>query len=281
MNPKTIVVDQQLAASERTTAQLVPVHFSGAVNGLSSLLAQWRPPSVPLSILSPSTAGILNEIFQTAQRAMEASPSSTASEEAKQAAEKAKTWSIIGAVFAVVVAIIVAIVVTVFTFGAGAPAGAGIVAGAVAGFTSPIKAILISAVESISMSICNLMFTAEQRGHPLAGQLAAAVSQIPQALKQFTNANRYDSLAVDAALRAILQALRTIDALGRASGQMTGPCTGDPNAVYQCGQQLGPLLARLGEILQTSRLLSSEQTQAAIRALQTAKAVLTKPRFLK
>ena len=198
---------------------------------------------------------------------MEPSPSSTASEKAKEAAEKAKTWSIVGAVVAVMVVIIIAIVVTVFTMGAAAPA-------AIAG---SLGISLSSAVRSIA----DLMIAAEQKGHPLAGRFAAAVSQIPRTLQDFTRANRYDTVAVDAALSAILQSVRTIEGLARESEQMIGPCTGDPDAVYQCAQQMGPLLSRLADILQTMRLLSSDQTQAAIRALQTATVVLTKPRLPK
>jgi hypothetical protein len=201
---------------------------------------------------------------------METSSSSTASEKAKEAAEKAKTWSIVGAVFAVVAAVIIvviAIVVTVFTFGSAAPA-------AVAGAGSLIGVSVSSAVGSIA----NLMMVAEQKGHPLSGRFSSAVSQIPRTLQDFTRANRYDSVALDAALRSILQSVSTIEGLGRESEQMTGRCTGDPAAVYQCGQQMGPLLSRLADILQTMRLLSADQTQAAVRVLQTATAVLTRPR---
>jgi hypothetical protein len=272
-NPQTIVVDSQLAASERTAAQQVPVHLSSVVNGLSSLLAQRRPSSGPApgSAIGPSTAALLTEIFQTAGRALAASSSSKSSEQAKEAAEKAKTWSIIGAVFAVVVAVVlvvVAIVVTVFTFGAAAPA-------AVAG--SFIGVSLSSAVGAIA----NLMTVADQKGHPLAGRFAAAVSQIPRTLQEFTRANRYDTVALDAALRSILQSVSTIEGLGRESAQVTGRCTGDPDAVYQCAQQMGPLLSRLADILQTMRLLSNDQTQAAIVALHNATVVLTKPRLPK
>ena len=272
-NPPSIVIDPQLAATERATAQQIPLHLSTAVNGLSSLLVQRGQPSTPVSVLSPSTAAILTEIFQSAARAMEPSSSSTASEKAKEAAEKAKTWAIVGAVFAVVAAIIlvvIAIVVTVFSFGSGAPA-------ALSGAASLIGVSVSSAVGSIA----NLMIAAAQKGHPLAGRFSAAVSQIPRTLQDFTRASRYDSVALDAALRSILQSMATIEDLGRESAQMTGRCTGDPDAVYQCAQQIAPLLSRLAEILQTMRLLASDQTQTAIRTLQTATVVLTKPRLPK
>jgi hypothetical protein len=44
---------------------------------------------------------------------------------------------------------------------------------------------------------------------------------------------------------------------------------------------MGPLLSRLAEILQTMQLLSADQTQAAIRTLQNATLVLTRPRVPK
>jgi hypothetical protein len=269
-NPANIVVDPQLAASERTAAQQVPLHLSSVVSGLSSLLSQRGQSSAPVPGLAPSTAALLTEIFHSAERSMNASSGSTPSQKAKEAAEKAKTWSIVGAVFAVVAAIvlvIIAIVVTMFTFGAAAPAGVAFIIGA--------------SLSSAVAVIANLMLVAAQKGHPLAGRFGAAVSVIPRTLQDFTRAARYDAVALDAALRAILQSVTTIEGLGRESEQMTGPCTGDPDAVYQCARQMGPLLSRLAEILQTMQLLSADQTQAAIRTLQNATLVLTRPRVPK
>jgi hypothetical protein len=269
MTPANIVVDAQLAVSERTTAQQVPVQLSSAVSGLSSFLAQRRPSSASVSGIGPSTANLLTQIFQAAARAMDGPTISPSTDQAREAAEKAKTWAIIGAVFAVIVAVvlvIIAIVVSVFTFGAGAPAA--------------ISSSLIGvSVSSAVGSLLNLMAVAQQKGHPLAGKLAAAVAQISRTLQDFIRANRYDRSALDAALRSILQSVSTIESLSRESAQMSGRCTGDPDAVYQCAQQMGPLLSRLAEILQTMRLLSSDQTQAAVRTLRTASVVLTKPRL--
>jgi hypothetical protein len=170
-----------------------------------------------------------------------------------------------------VVAIIIAIIVTIFSFGSAGSAAVIVAAAIIAGITNSVA----KAVDSV----CGLMLVAEQLRHPLAARFAAAVSQISKALQNVTRNNRYDTVAADAALREILQALRTIEGLGRESAQVIGPCTGDPDAVYQCGRQLSPLLARLAEILQTMRLLSADQQQAAIRALQTANLVLTRPRI--
>jgi hypothetical protein len=255
--PRTIVVDQQLAAAERTSAQQIPVHLASAVNGLSSWQAQQSPSSAPVRSLGPSTAAILTEIFQTASQAIATSASSTATEKTKEAAEKAKVWSIVAAIAMVVVAIVVAVIAII---------------GSV--FSGGVSLALIAIVAAI----ISVATAAVQKAHPLAGQLGAALFQASKAFDNFARGNRYDTVATDAALRAILQSLHTIEGLGRESERMTVPCTGDPDAIYQCGQQMGPLLSRLADILQTMRLLADDQRQSAIRVLLAGRTALSRPR---
>ena len=263
------LMDHAFAMSERTAAQQIPVH-------LTRLVDSFRPVGISaqaqrLEELKVTKIALVNEIMQASERIFGLTASSaTQAEKAKEAAEKAKTWSIVGAVFAVIVAVVIAViavVTSVFTFGAGTGAGIALIIGAIQ-----------AATVATAASIGSFMNVAVRTGHPLAGEFGSATNKVAAALKKFLTSTRQDPETASVALRDILKAVREIEKLTIAAGNLPGPCTGDPQAVFECCKEMGPLLSNMGQIVQTMRLLHDDDTRVTFRVLLRAHAVVTSVR---
>ncbi|MGH9421249.1 MAG: hypothetical protein ACRD3J_14825, partial [Thermoanaerobaculia bacterium] len=167
--------------------------------------------------------------------------------------------SMIGAVVAIVVAIIVAIIAVVGSI-----------------FTSDpvVSAISVAAtVDAIITAVVTIiqgpMKLASMAGHPLAAGFGNAMNQIAMAFKKFAS-TRKDGQAATAALQDILQAVLQIETLTIAAGALSGPCSGDPQAIFGCCGAVGLPLSNLGRLVQAAQLLNVDDARSALRALQHA-----------
>ncbi len=251
-----------LAVIGLRTAQEIPEHIATAVDALLPILSQ-QPRDVGSAAASfPVRA--LAEIAECAVRVIQGF-APDASKKPKEAQECQKVWAIIACVVVVVVAVIVAVIATgviVFTFGTGTLMGA-----AIGGVIFPLNAANSVLVDFLNVAVC--------RGHPLAGELAAIMSQVMTALRNFVNASLNESMtARDKALKEIVLALGRLEGLIPAVHKIKGQWQGDPKPAVQSCRALTLILTRLTESLRFAHSIPSSEVQAVVRALSTLRQTL-------
>jgi hypothetical protein len=247
-------MDQNLATNERVTAQQIPIYLTQAVNAL-------RPAASPLQRrqFAPVTIRLLNDVLLAARRVF--GLATLPAGNTTGAAAKAQTWSIVAAVIAIVVAVVIAVIAAVVSaFSSGV--GVSLISGVIVAETA-----IISAVLTIVQGLTSVLTVV---GYPLASGYGIATNQIVAAFGKFSSSPRKDPEAATAALSDILQAVLQIENLTIAAASLPGPCSGDPQAIFDCCRALVPPLSNLAQIVLAAQLLNADDARSAFSALQRA-----------
>jgi hypothetical protein len=148
---------------------------------------------------------------------------------AADAQEKAESAKVMGIITAVVL-VVVAVVIAAFTFGA-------------AGTLVALAVIAAAAIIGAATAVAN---AAVAVNHPLASNLLALLAKASAALQTF---ERESALDVEAArrraLRAIMEALRSLEELAPPVRNLTGPCLADPGTTLSSGQKANQALENM------------------------------------
>jgi len=120
-----------------------------------------------------------------------------------------------------------------------------------------------------------LLVPARLTRHPLAAPLSGAVKQIEGAARKLSGSQGRDRAAAYSGFNDILAAVQQIEGARSAAAAISIPCSGDPDAAFQCCQDLVPVLAGMSQSLQAVRWLHDDDTQVVIYTIQVATATLS------
>lgn len=242
------------------TAQDIPAQLSTAVDALLPILFQSPRAigSVALGFPARDLAAIADHGARIIQ---ELAPDTKKPEEAQGCS---KTWSMVLCVIVIVVVVIVALIARaglVFTYGTGALMGA-----AIGGVIFPLNSAASALVDLLKMAAC--------KGHPLAAEGAAILTQAMNALRNFLDASLIDSTACDKALEESGLALGRLEKLIPAILEIQGQWPGDSQPGLRCCRALSLILGRLADGLRLAHSIPSADAEVVVRALATLRQTL-------
>lgn len=178
---------------------------------------------------------------------------------ASQATAEEKSGSAkVMAIIAAVVLVVVACVIAAFTFGA---AGA-------------LVSLAVIAAAAIIGSAAAAAKAAGAVNHPLAPALLALLAKASAAVQAFERERAADAAAARRrALREIMQALRSLEALAPPVRELVGPCQADPEATFSSGQQANQALGNVIACLRRRGFGGNSEGLSAIAALESLQIV--------
>jgi len=238
------------AITQQINARKIPDHLTAAVDGLLPILSQQQRGSAHFPVRE------LVEIIEVATRLIGTLEASKSNEKAQ---ECAKTWSIVAAVVVIVVAVVVAILAlatTSFSLSTGSLMGA-----AVAGVVFPLNAAGSVLIEFLKC--------AANRGHPLAEEMAAIMSQVMSALRKFLNSSLAETTSArDTAFGEILNSLEKIERLSKQLHKVDVKWQGDPDSAFQAYKSVTSILNRLTESLWLAKAIASADVEVTVHSLR-------------
>ena len=219
-------VDGSFAEQERASLQpLAPVLTSIRAQPLPTA-ADWPSDSVFSARERTDLIARISLAQQSAASAVQAFAAEA--RDADEAGRNAAAWGIASTVTAAIIVAITAVVSSVFTFGSALG-----------------SAVAILAAQAAALGI------AAQAGHPLAGELAAILASMADALRGFARApaqNRRESVLV--LCTDIERALGGLAGLPHRAGRIAGPSIGDRTAALEACRALDASIGSCAALLE-------------------------------
>ena len=248
--------DGSFAEQERASLQPLAAMLASILAQPLPAAAEWPKES---AFSARDRAELIARISLAQQNAVSAVKAfASDARDADEAGRKAAAWGIASTVTAAIIVAIVAVITSVFTFGSALG-----------------SAVAILAAQATALGI------AAKNGHPLAGELAAILAAMADALRELARApaqNRREAVLV--LCTDVERALGNLARLPRRAGTIAGPCSGDRTAAFETCRALDASLGRCAALLERVPSGHMDTRSAVLHVITLREAVANAVRML-